>query len=1047
MGITISRIYDYSLKGLLGSLLVLFILAMAAPALAAPTLSITPFSGNVIANPSPTFEGSAGDAAYTINLMAYTWDAKTTWYVCNPKDGAFNSANEEWDTRNRKYGNFSLGSHTLYVKARNTNGEWSSEASYTFTVVNVAVINSIDPISGQVDTLVTIEGSNFGATQGTNDKVTFAGSGIGRIEAPITSWIATQIVCKVPANAITGNIIVTAAGQDSNGVNFKVERSNPSVDYLDPASGCIGDTVNIHGANFGDAQGSSFVLFNGVDAGTAGTWTDTLITVTVPSGATTGDVTITRNPGGYVSDSVPFTVVTAPSITSAAPSSGPYGTSPWTTYVNINGSDFGSDPGAGNRSTASNHIDLNAVQVPDGNVVYWSATRIVAAVPSSLSSGTTYNVKATAGGHESNTTSFTAVTGQVIDNHENASMHNYYGSGAAGEAVIPTPTPVTSQYYEGQFAMRVQYPGATGSEWGGYWGGSLKTLTSLDLTACNMLVFRVKGDGSNNTIRLDVTEYKDGTNDEPYSSLDGSPLSDNSGFIEYKIPFTRLWRNEYAGSVKDDDVFSKKIKGYTFIYQGTNSTAAYNYVDFATAVAWNGPIIDLIGPSFGQVGAVATIEGSGFGATPESSTVTFNGISGTPTFWSATRIIVPVPAGATSGSVVVTVSSQASNGVPFTVTSDPGPAVSGLDPSSGPSGTPVTISGSNFGDDPGAGYRATASNHVVFGTAKVTESDVVSWSATQIVVNVPTLSDGVYPVQVRAGNKESNIVEFTVGGGEIAPSAPANLMVTKSGSNDVVLSWSATSDATGYNVYRGTAPNFTPGAGNKIGAVTTTTTTDAGALADANSYYYIVRAYNGAGESGNSNMGYLPKKTLTYASPGKHWISIAYKNSYANIQDIANDINGGTSPGTVTKISRWNPATQSYQSRTWNGSAWIGTNASVVTGESYEITINANTNLKLAGSHNPDFQFNLSYVSPAKNWISIPYSATYADIQAIANSINGGTSPGTVTKISRWNPATQAYQSRTWNGSAWIGTNASVVTGEGYEITINANTTWKPTVY
>jgi hypothetical protein len=1020
----------------------LFLLAMAAPALAAPTSSITPFPGNVTANPSPTFEGSASDAAYAINLAAYTWDAKTTWYVCDPKDGAFNSANEEWDTRNKKYGNFSLGPHTLYVKARNTNGEWSSEASYTFTVVAAAVINSIAPTSGQVGTSVTIEGSNFGATQGAS-KVTFNGVDAGTA----TSWSATKIVINVPDGTPFGDgpVIVTAAGQDSNGVTFTVYAPDPIIDYLDPTSGCTGDAVNIHGSNFGDAQGSGFVLFNGVDAGTASFWTDTLITVKVPSGAATGDVTVTRYSGGYASNPKTFTVVAAPSITGVTPSSGPAGTSPWTTYVNINGSDFGTDPGAGNRSTASNHIDLNAVQVPDGNVVYWSATRIVAAVPS-LSPGN-YDAKATAGGHESNTTPFTAVTGQVIDNYENASMYNYYDSGAPGEVDIPAPTPVTSQYYEGQFAMKVQYPGATGLQWGGYWGGSLKSLTSLDATACNMLVYRVQGDGSNNTIRLDVTEYKDGTSDEPYSSLDIYSLSDNSGFKEIKIPFSRLWRNEYAGSVKDDDVFSKKIKGYTFIYMGANLTSNYHYVDFATAVAWSGPIIDLIGPNFGQAGAVVTIEGSGFGATQGSSTVTFNGTSGTPTFWSATRIIVPVPAGAASGPVVVTVSSQASNGVPFIVTSDAGPAISGLNPSSGPSGAQVTISGSNFGDDPGAGNRATASNHVVFGTAKVTESNVVSWSAAQIVVKVPTLSNGVYPVQVRAGNKESNIAEFTVVGGEIAPSAPANLMVTKSGPNDVVLSWSATSDATGYNVYRGTAPNFTPGAGSKIGAVTTTTTTDAGVLADANSYYYIVRAYNGAGESGNSNMGYLPKKTLTYVSPGKYWISIAYNHSYVNIQDIANDINGGTSPGTVTKISRWNPATNSYQNRTWTGSTWVGTNASVVTGESYEITINADTNLKLAGSHNPDFQFNLSYVSPGKNWISVPYSATYADIQAIANSINGGTSPGTVTKISRWNPATQSYQNRTWTGSTWVGTNASVVTGEGYEITINADTTWKPAVY
>jgi hypothetical protein len=50
-----------------------------------------------------------------------------------------------------------------------------------------------------------------------------------------------------------------------------------------------------------------------------------------------------------------------------------------------------------------------------------------------------------------------------------------------------------------------------------------------------------------------------------------------------------------------------------------------------------------------------------------NSTVTFNGTAATPTSWSATGIVVPVPAGATTGNVVVTVGGLASNGARFTV--------------------------------------------------------------------------------------------------------------------------------------------------------------------------------------------------------------------------------------------------------------------------------------------------------------------------------------------------------------------------------------------
>src|SRR5438045_1755551 len=83
------------------------------------------------------------------------------------------------------------------------------------------------------------------------------------------------------------------------------------------------------------------------------------------------------------------------------------------------------------------------------------------------------------------------------------------------------------------------------------------------------------------------------------------------------------------------------------------------------------PAISSLSPTLGAVGASVTITGSTFGGTRGTSTVTFNGVAASPTSWSDTSIIVPVPSGATTGNVVVTVVGQASNGVPFTVTTPP----------------------------------------------------------------------------------------------------------------------------------------------------------------------------------------------------------------------------------------------------------------------------------------------------------------------------------------------------------------------------------------
>ncbi|NUR25076.1 MAG: carbohydrate-binding protein, partial [Catenulispora sp.] len=81
------------------------------------------------------------------------------------------------------------------------------------------------------------------------------------------------------------------------------------------------------------------------------------------------------------------------------------------------------------------------------------------------------------------------------------------------------------------------------------------------------------------------------------------------------------------------------------------------------------------------------------------------------------------------------------------------------------------------------------------------------------------------------------------GGTAQVPSAPAGLSVTGTTSSSVSLSWSASSGATGYNVYRG---------GTKVGSVTGTSYTDTG-LTASTSYGYAVTATNSAGESAKSS--------------------------------------------------------------------------------------------------------------------------------------------------------------------------------------------------
>jgi predicted RNase H-related nuclease YkuK (DUF458 family) len=81
-----------------------------------------------------------------------------------------------------------------------------------------------------------------------------------------------------------------------------------------------------------------------------------------------------------------------------------------------------------------------------------------------------------------------------------------------------------------------------------------------------------------------------------------------------------------------------------------------------------------------------------------------------------------------------------------------------------------------------------------------------------------------------------------------APPAPTNLAAT-SGNGSVSLSWTGSSGATSYNIYRGTSS----GEESKITTgVSATTYTDSSAV-NGTTYFYEVTAVNSTGESGRSN--------------------------------------------------------------------------------------------------------------------------------------------------------------------------------------------------
>ena len=112
------------------------------------------------------------------------------------------------------------------------------------------------------------------------------------------------------------------------------------------------------------------------------------------------------------------------------------------------------------------------------------------------------------------------------------------------------------------------------------------------------------------------------------------------------------------GSPNGDTTFSRiDLTDSTFYLYDYSDGRRGKELDTATVHGVRPLSID---PTSGEVGTVVTITGSHFGASrgtgANASTVTFNGTAVVSyTVWSDTRIVVVVPAGATTGNVVVTV--------------------------------------------------------------------------------------------------------------------------------------------------------------------------------------------------------------------------------------------------------------------------------------------------------------------------------------------------------------------------------------------------------
>lgn len=496
-------------------------------------------------------------------------------------------------------------------------------------------IASVSPSVGPpspVGPSVTIHGTNFGSPQGAST------ASFGGILVTPSSWNDTAIVVPVPSNLAAGNadIVVTVSGNPSNAQSFLVI---PVITGISPGSAPVGQSVAISGAGFGATP--STVTFNGISS-TPSSWTASSIAVPVPAAATTGDLIVTVN--GIDTNQVPFTVLPPqPSISNISPTVGP--PSPVGSSLTIHGANFGSSQG-------SSSVTIGGITA---NPSSWNNTTIVAPVPSSLPPGSADVIVSVNGGN-SNAKSFFAIPVITGVSPNPASIGVPVTISGAGFGPVPS-----SLTFNGTTAIPSSWNGTT-------------IVTPVPVGATTGDVIATINGFSTNAATLTVSAPLPA----PPTITNVSPASGSAGTV-LNITGANFGNTQNAslvaigggGGTASVSSWSDTAITVTVPNAATSgpllvivSNQVSNGVDFTVP-----PVISTLTPASGVAGTVITLSGTNFGASRGSSTVSLNGASAIPNTWSSTAISVPVPSGASTGDVVVTVNSVPSN--PLTFVSNP----------------------------------------------------------------------------------------------------------------------------------------------------------------------------------------------------------------------------------------------------------------------------------------------------------------------------------------------------------------------------------------
>lgn len=450
------------------------------------------------------------------------------------------------------------------------------------------------------------------------------GAGSGSFNAPKSFTVATgpRGITASDFNG-DGNPDLASAGYTSGNISvllFNPASPAPTISSFTPSSGNFGTTVTIFGTNFDLVAANNAIQFNGANAGIPLNVTATSLTVEVPSGASSGPISVTTSAGTAISP-LPFIIDAT--------------YTPFGNTVNLTG--------------VPDHIE----------VIDHPALR-----PFSLTVEAW--IKA------STLQDFGLVASKPVGNFTQNSYALWFEGGKLAGGVNPIGlataitydwVPVINQWYHVAFTYddntHVQVL---------YLNGAVVATGSGSTPDYDGQPFLIGADINFGTLGAHFPGFIDElrlwnvarTQSEIQATLNVTLLGNEPGLTAY-YKMDEVGRGAGITVTNSAITTAPQLDGLTY---GTTCNPIFT-LNAVSIISFN--------PVTGMAGTSVTLDGNNFDATPVNNTVTFNGTAATVTAATTTSLTVMVPVGAVTGPITVTTScgTQSTSNTNFNVICTP----------------------------------------------------------------------------------------------------------------------------------------------------------------------------------------------------------------------------------------------------------------------------------------------------------------------------------------------------------------------------------------